>query len=88
MVGDVRALRGGAALFFAGWMLLGFACGGDDAGTGPCGGRTCDPATTYCHEHIIDGPSEFTCEPFPGACTDDRTCDCLLVEGCFDSVQG
>jgi hypothetical protein len=78
--------------------LLGLAaCGGDDDDDDPDAGismdaaaegcEACDPATRYCHEHIIDGPSDFTCEPFPEACGAEPDCDCLEAESCPKTLQ-
>ena len=72
-------------------------CGGNDDDESPDAGaaidaaaqgcEACDPATQYCHEHIIDGPSDFTCEPFPAACSPDPDCDCLEAEACPETLQ-
>jgi hypothetical protein len=54
-----------------------------------CAAEPCDPATEYCHEHTIDGPSEYTCEPLPEACSSDPSCECvepILAKDC-ETVQ-
>ncbi len=87
--------RGAGALHLLGGLWLA-ACGGDDdespdagasfdAAVQGCG--ACEPATQYCHEHIVDGPSEFTCEPFPEACAADPACDCIEAEACPKTSQ-
>ncbi|MEM7151819.1 MAG: hypothetical protein AAF799_03210 [Myxococcota bacterium] len=48
---------------------------------------TCDPATEYCFESIIDGPSIFDCREIPKECTKDPTCDCISPIACPESLQ-
>jgi hypothetical protein len=61
--------------------------GSETGGPSSCGQAGCDPATQYCYESIIDGPSEFSCPPIPPACQDDPTCECIVPLSCRDSLQ-
>jgi hypothetical protein len=67
--------------------------GGSEADSGVdntnCAAEPCDPATEYCHEHTIDGPSEYTCEPIPEACASDPSCECVepILEETCETVQ-
>ena len=62
--------------------------GMDDDTAGPaCGDAPCDGATQYCHEHIADAPSWWTCEPLPRMCVADPTCDCIGPAACPEAMQ-
>ena len=53
------------------------------------GAEVCDScaADEYCHESIIDAPSDFSCRPIPSECTDDQTCACVEPLICPDELQ-
>jgi hypothetical protein len=47
-----------------------------------CGGNFCDPTSTYCY-HSISGltAGNYSCEPYPGRCTGQVGCACLMPDG-------
>ena len=60
---------------------------GETTGSGAEVCDTCDPATEYCFESIIDGPSIFDCREIPADCSKDATCDCIAPIACPESLQ-
>ena len=52
-------------------------------GTFACGQLYCDGTTRFCERDLIDAgdPERYTCMPFPEACGDTPSCDCLEI--CF-----
>lgn len=60
---------------------------GETTGPGPEVCETCDPATEICFASIIDGPTEYSCRPIPGECTEDVTCECIVPIECSRTLQ-
>ena len=42
----------------------------------------CDTTTEYCRASFVDGPTTYSCEPFPAECTKNPNCDCIAPVVC------